>query len=118
MNIIFDTGNIEAIKNNNIVLELDTFYLKQLDKTTTAYCVIDNIKLTDFDKIDHNQTLHANAIAAYKNQEFKLCQDLLAHLSGAFNGELDSFYSELNQRIQKLLDNPVDNWTSIVIKSE
>lgn len=118
MNIIFDTENIEAIKNNNVVLELDTFYFTKLDKTTTAYCVIDNIKLTDFDKIEQTQHLHAELIEVYKKKDFKLCQNLLEHLVGAFNGELDSFYSELHKRIQALLDDRPINWDSVIVRED
>ena len=80
MNIIFDTENIDQIKNNNILLELDTFYFAKLHKTSTAYCVVDNIRLTEFDKIEQHQRLHADMISAYKNKDFKLCQDLQEHL--------------------------------------
>jgi hypothetical protein len=117
MNIIFDTVNIEAIKSNNVVLELDTFYFSRLDKTATAYCVIDNIKITDFNKIEQNQRLHAELIAAYKQKDFKLCQDLLEHLIGSLNGELDSFYLELSERVSDLkLKKLSDDWSSIIVR--
>ena len=119
MNIIFDTGNIEAIKNNNIVLELDTFYFSKLDKTATAYCVVDNVKLTDFDKIDQQQQLHVKLLDAYKNKNFELCRDLLEHLIGAFNGEVDSFYNELSNRIDKTICNPLtDDWSFVILRED
>ena len=119
MNIIFDTGNIEAIKNNNIVLELDTFYFAKLDKTATAYCVIDNVKLTDFDKITQHQQLHADLIDAYKNKNFKLCRDLLEHLIGAFNNEVDSFYNEMHKRVNNLSAQPLlTEWSHILVKED
>jgi len=119
MNIIFDTENIEAIKNNNVVLELDTFYFAKSNKTATAYCVIDNIKITDFDKIERNQHLHAKLVEAYKKKNFKLCQDLLEHLVGAFGGEVDSFYQELNQRVQNLLTEELFNdWSGVIVRPE
>lgn len=117
MNIIFDTENIEAIRSNNVVLELDTFYFSQLDKTATAYCVVDNIKLTDFNKIEQNQQLHAELIEAYKRKDFKLCQDLLEHLFGAFNGEVDSFYTEMQQRVHQLKNSELDaDWNGALIR--
>jgi hypothetical protein len=119
MNIIFDTENIEAIKNNNVVLELDTFYFSNIDKTATAYCVVDNIKLTDFDKIEQHQKLHAELISAYKQKDFKLCQDLLEHLVGAFGGELASFYSELSERTCELKTKSLpDDWSSIIVRED
>jgi len=111
MNIIFDTENIELIKNSNVVLELDTFYFSKLEKTTTAYCVVDNIKITDFNIVEQTQRLHAELIDAYKNRNFKLCQNLLDQLSGSFNGEVDSFYNELGNRIKNsMVDNASPSW--------
>jgi len=119
MNIIFDTENINAIKNNNVVLELDTFYFTQLDKTATAYCVVDNIKITDFNKIEQYQKLHAELMAAYKQKDFNLCQALLEHLNGAFGGEVDSFYGELHRRCQLLCNTKLpDNWDSVIIRED
>jgi hypothetical protein len=116
MNIIFDTENIEAIKGNNVVLELDTFYFSQLDKTATAYCVIDNIKLTDFEEIEQNQRLHAELIEAYKKKDFKICQDLIDTLTGSFSGEVDSFYQELQHRLQNLDTYNRENWNPTIIR--
>jgi len=119
MNIIFDTENIEAIKNNNVVLELDTFYFARLNKTATAYCVIDNIKITDFDKVDHNQTLHAELISAYKQKNFKLCQKLLTQLIGAFDGEVDSFYFELEKKTSDLNSKSLPkSWTPVIVRED
>jgi hypothetical protein len=117
MNIIFDTENIEAIKSNNVVLELDTFHFSNLEKTATAYCVVDNIKITDFNKIEQYQKLHAELILAYKQKDFKLCQDLLEHLIGAFGGELDSFYQELQKRVINLINSDLkDDWSNIILR--
>ena len=117
MNIIFDTENIEAIKSNAVVLELDTFYFSKLDKTTTAYCVIDNIKITEFDKITQIKKLHADLIDAYKCKNFKLCQDLIKVLQGSFDSEVDSFYNEIEKRIQNLnVEHSNKNWSSVIKK--
>jgi hypothetical protein len=118
MNIIFDTEDIDAIKNNNVVLELDTFYFARLDKTATAYCVVDNIKITDFDKIEQNQKLHAELIAAYKQKDFKLCQDLLEHLLGSFNGEADSFYIDLIGRIKTVSTDSDSEWSPVICRED
>jgi len=114
MNIIFDTENIEAIKSNAVVLELDTFYFSKLDKTTTAYCVIENIKITDFDKVELIQQTHNQLILAYKEGNFKACHDYILQLTGALNGELDTFYKELSTRIQNI--EPLVEWNPVIIK--
>ena len=119
MHIIFDTENINEIKNSNVLLELDTFYFSNLDRTTTAYCVVENIKIEDFVKIPQLITLHDQLITAYKNQQFKLCVDLIDKLQGSLNGEMDSFYNELVQRIQRLSSTQLaDNWTPVISRTD
>lgn len=119
MHIIFNTENINEIKSNNVLLELDTFYFSNLDQTTTAYCVIENIKIDDFDKILNLTNLHDQLMTSYKNQKFKLCLDLIDNLTGSFGGELDSFYHELVQRIQSLLSTQLaDNWTPVISRND
>jgi hypothetical protein len=116
MNIIFDTQDLEQIKNNNILLELDTFYIPSMDKTTTAFCVIENIKITDFEKAPQIQKLHNQLLSAYKNKEFKLCLDLIESLMGSFNGEIDSFYQTLESRIIDAHNADTVSWSSVILK--
>ena len=119
MNIIFDTENIESIRNNNILLELDTFYFSKIDRTSTAYSVIENIKITDFDKIEKNQKLHADMINSYKNKDFELCQELIQLLLGAFNGEVDSFYDELTRRVSTLQNQTIpQDWNGVITRAD
>lgn len=119
MNIIFDTENLDHIKNNNILLELDTFYISTLKKTTTAFCVVDNVNLTNFDKIPQLQLLHNKLVSAYKNKNFKLCQELADELTGSFDGELDSFYSVLKSRAQQLdSESLADDWTNVIFRED
>jgi hypothetical protein len=40
-------------------------------------------------------------IKNYRAANWKFCEDALEHLQGRWNGEVDSFYSMLSQRIQK-----------------
>jgi hypothetical protein len=119
MNIIFDTENIESIRNNNILLELDTFYFFKIDRLSTAYSVIENIKITDFNKIEKNQKLHADMIKAYKNKDFELCQELIQLLLGAFNGEVDSFYDELTRRVSTLKNQDLSqDWNGVITRAD
>jgi hypothetical protein len=117
MNIIFDVENINELKNNNIVLELDTFYISSLDKSVTAYCVIEHVNIMDFDKLPQAQKLHDELIAAYKSKDFKLCNDLLEVLAGSFNGEMDSFYQELSSRLCNLQSQVLpQDWSSAIAR--
>jgi hypothetical protein len=119
MNIIFNNGDIDLIKSNSVVLELDTFYFPKSNKTVTAYCVIDNIKITDFDKIEQNQNLHATLIDAYKRKDFNLCENLLEHLMGVFDGEIDSFYQDLLKRTADVKSKTSnEDWTPTIIRED
>lgn len=87
------------LKENYIVLELET-----LDKPTgpvTAFCIIDaqSIPIMDITIIDYYKSLHEEFITAYKNKDYTTCLDKMAHLRGAFNGQLDSFYQVITERI-------------------
>lgn len=119
MNIIFDTEHVTSLQNNNVVLELDTFYVPSLDKTVVAHCVVDDVKITDLDKIQYVQNLHNTLMSAYKKKDFKLCLDIIPHLLGAFSGEIDSFYLELSNRIQSLLESQVpEDWSNVIVRDQ
>lgn len=117
MHIIFDIDSIDNIKDNNVLLELDTFYLTKLDQTKTAYCVLENIRIEDLNKIPHLVDLHNQLMSAYKNQQFKHCLNLLPALVGSFNGEVDTFYEDLKTRIVALNDQQLpNNWSPTIVK--
>jgi len=119
MNIIFDAEHVESIKNSNILLELDTFKYSNIEKTTTAYCVIENINILDMGKIAQDQKLHADLITAYKKKDFKLCKELIDVLIGCFDGEVDSFYNELTNRINKIESSEHSNsWNPIIVQPD
>jgi hypothetical protein len=116
MNIIFDTDHIESIKNNNVLLELDTFYFSKLNKTVTAYCVIENVKITDLSAVEQNISLHNQLIEAYKKRDFKLCEDLADSLTGCFNGEVDSFYQDLITRTKTI--DLTSEWNPVIHRED
>lgn len=119
MNIIFDTENINELKSSNVLLELDTFYFSKIDKTATSYCVVENIKIEDLVTVDQTLSLHDQMIQSYKNQQFDLCQQLIQQLLGQLGGELDSFYHELQKRIQQLSAQDLPHsWTGVLVNHQ
>lgn len=119
MNIIFNTEDLDNIKNNNILFELDTFYFPKLNQTRTAYCVIENLKINDFVKILHIQQTHCELMDAYKNKHFEKCIQLAESLENSLDGELDSFYQEIKNRAQQLNQTILpDDWTGIILKND
>ena len=104
MNIIFG-DSINTIPNNYVVLELDTF--KHVDgSTSVAYCVVEKIPLTDFNKLDAYRQVHADLIANYKLQQWVYCEHAIEGLMGKWNSELDSFYINLLARVLDYKQNP------------
>jgi hypothetical protein len=115
MNIIFGAA-IDHVPNSYTVLELDTFRLAD-GSTSTAYCVVEKIPLADFDKLDAYRRVHSDLIANYKLQEWTYCKHAIEGLMGKWNGELDSFYSNLLLRVIDYQQTPPSkNWDGYMIK--
>jgi hypothetical protein len=118
MNIIFGTEMAKKAQNRYTVLELDTFNLLPTDEVITAYCLVETIPLEEMPAVESIKDLHANLMTEYRKRNWKYCEDAIAHLTGKWHGELNSFYTELYQRIQTLkqADLPKD-WTGCVDKT-
>lgn len=97
MHIITDSEAAEKLKENYTVLELETF--EKNGHRVTAYCVVPEIPILELPLLDHHKQLHADFIAEYNKGNFKYCEDAVEHLRGKFNGDLDSFYDIIIQKI-------------------
>jgi hypothetical protein len=116
MNIIFGDA-IKEIPDSFTVLELDTFNLITEGRTATAYCVVEKIPLVEFDKLDAYKKVHADLIENYRRREWTYCEHAIEGLMGKWNGELDSFYTDLLLRVQQhQLTEPPADWTGTRIK--
>jgi hypothetical protein len=116
MNIIFG-DSINEIPDSFTVLELDTFRLVSEGRTATAYCVIEKIPLADFDKLEAYKKVHADLVENYRRREWTYCEHAIEGLMGKWNGELDSFYSDLLLRVQAYRQNPPgDEWDGTRVK--
>jgi len=118
MNIIFGTEMAEQAQQRYTVLELDTFNLLPTDEVITAYCIVEAIPIEEMPAIESLKNLHTNLMAEYRKRNWRYCEDAIAHLTGKWQGDLNSFYIELNQRIQSLKqqDLPPD-WTGRLDKT-
>lgn len=115
MNIILGKENAEVVDDRYVVLELDQIWIDGTDKPITAYCLVDNMQLADALTMDQFRDLHNNLMKNYRLQNWKYCQDALEHLTGKWNGQLDSFYSDLGARIEKYKNTSLpDDWTGII----
>jgi len=117
MNIIFGDNVAEHAREKYTVLELDTFKFKET--TATAYAVVEQIPLQEMGIVSELLELHTNLMREYHGRNWKYCEDAIEHLNGKWNGELDTFYSELSERIQTLKTQSLDDsWTGIILRSE
>jgi hypothetical protein len=115
MHIIFGKDN--EIDSKYTLLELDTFYFNSIDQVQTAYCVIDNVPINDLPKLQSMKKLHADLMENYKKQDWNYCLQAIEHLMGSWGHELDTFYNELLNRIEKYSKkDPESAWSSIIVK--
>jgi hypothetical protein len=112
MNIIFGLESVTALEGRYTVLELDTFVLRPTDEVVTAYCLVETIPIQEMPAIDNLKEQHRNLMAEYRKRNWKYCEDAIAHLTGKWGGELDSFYTELYQRVLTLKHQDLpESWT-------
>ena len=117
MNIILGRENVEHAQEKYTVLELDTLLINGAADPVTAYCLIEQIPIDQISNIDQFRDLHNNLMTNYRKRNWKYCEDAIEHLRGKWGGELDSFYTEMNQRIAQLKQQVLDDsWTGTIIK--
>jgi hypothetical protein len=97
MHIILGTEAAERLKENYTVLELDTFTAN--NQSVTAFCVVSEVPITDLPNLEHHRQLHADFIEEYKKGNYTYCINAVEHLKGKFNGDMDSFYDIVIDRI-------------------
>jgi hypothetical protein len=117
MYIIYDPETVNELKNDKryVLLELDTFNHPKHPKPITAYCVIDQIPLSEIGQITAYLTWHQELIDDYKCKNWENCLRTIPMLMGHFNSEVDSFYQTLEQRIKTLIENPPQSsWDGVL----
>jgi hypothetical protein len=116
MNIIFGDA-IHNVPDSYTVLELDTFRLAD-GSQSTAYCVVEKIPLADFDKLEAYKKVHDDLLTYYRAREWTYCEHAIEGLMGKWNGELDSFYSNLLLRVMEYKQTPPDEvWDGCLIRN-
>ena len=100
MNIIFGKKNADLLREQYLLLELETFDVA--GSPLECYCLIDtgSIPINELNTLRHYTDLHGIFVNNLKNKNYKLCNDLLPHLQGKFGGSLDSFYYVIAERIK------------------
>lgn len=118
MNIIF--GDIpHEMAQTHTVLELDTFRLMPSQTVLKTWCVVDNVPLTEFSRLEHNKIIHQQLIEHYRQRHWDYCRSAIFSLTGCWNGELDSFYEHLSSRVEQLSQLELDdNWDYALVKND
>ena len=113
MNILLGSAVSDEIKERYICLPLDTFYIKSLDQTETAYCIIENVPILEMMAVENDVDLHNQLINQYQQMDWEFCKQAIQQLMGRWDGEIDTFYADLLERVNAEKD---DNWSPIIVK--
>ena len=118
MNIIFGKAQVEALPENKfIVLELDQIRYGEHGRPDSAYCIVEHVPIVELPDVEHNAKLHKQLILSYRQREWQNCYNLIEGLRCKWGGELDSFYTDLYQRVQQFETQELDeSWTGIITK--
>ena len=100
MHIVLTKAIADELSAKYTVLELDT--MPHPDGPVPAYCVLPMEQIVmEMSSLEHNVKLHQQLVDAIKINNTKLATDLCDILLGKFGGELDSFYQEIKNRVEK-----------------
>ena len=115
MNIIFKK-NLTVIDQKYTVLDLDTFSLPD-GSVHTACCILENIPINELSITENLKELHANLILNYRQRDWNYCKQAIEQLMGKWNGEVDTFYTELSARIAGYVEQePPKEWNGIILR--
>lgn len=101
MYIVLGREVADKLDPNYTILELETF--ESNNTPVTAFCVINEIPVSELPGLDRNKQLHSAFINEYNQGNFNNCVVIAEGLRGKFNGELDSFYEIILDRINSTL---------------
>jgi|688.fasta_scaffold04987_20 hypothetical protein len=116
MQIIFGRKALELIGIDSAytLLELDTIQPSPDHESEPSYCVLTNVPLTEIHLLEQKNKMHNDMLTFYRSQQWDECEDLIKLLRGSWNGEIDSFYDELLQRMQQYRSQPPEtNWDAV-----
>lgn len=114
MNIILGESSLSQLGDKYTVLKLDKVTMGS-SAPIQAYCVIDVIPLDELPKTEKLKALHTSLMDEYYKRNWSFCEDAVSHLTGAWNGAMDSFYSNLLSRITTYKHTEPDTgWSGVV----
>jgi hypothetical protein len=115
MNIIFG-DSIKYIPDSFTCLELDTFRVPG-SEPMLSWCVVEKVPLNEYPLLDAHKIIHADLIRYYREQQWNYCEQAIQGLMGKWGGELDSFYTDLLQRVVHFKQHePAEDWDYVLVK--
>jgi hypothetical protein len=115
MNIIFKEALPQDTEKYTI-LELDTFVMPD-GARHTAYCVVENVPIMELGQLMANKDMHAKLIENYAKQNWNFCEQAIEQLAGKWGGEVDTFYQDLQKRVQDLKEKTLtQDWSPVIHK--
>lgn len=118
MHIIFGKEQLRGIDDKFTILKLDTIRMMPQARETDTFCVVENIPFTDCVRIEEMKNLHENLLVNYYKKDWNYCEQAIQHLLGFWGGELDTFYTELQNRISNFKNQaPDDDWDGVIEKT-
>lgn len=118
MNIIFGKENLPTVDEKYTILELDTIRILPVNQIVTAYCLVDAIPILNMPKAESMKNLHENLLVNYRKRDWNYCTQALEHLIGYWGADMDSYYTSLNQRIAKYIEqDPGESFDGIIEKT-
>ena len=118
MNIIFGEEQASKLAEKFTVLELDTFKLGINGPEITAFCVVEQIPISEFPISDQLKIMHSNLLENYRQRQWNYCEQMIKKLRGSWGEELDTFYDEVQRRISEFkMQAPASDWTPVILKS-
>ena len=118
MNIIF--GDIpQPVADRYTVLELDLVRFMPANQCVQAWCVVETVPMEELGRMDSNRKMHQDLMAQYRQRNWAFCGQAITALLGQWNGELDTFYHHLLNRVSEYqLNPPAAEWDGALIKFE
>lgn len=119
MNILLETQITPDIRDKHILLELDTFRTGPGSDTVTAWCLVDPVDPAGMIIMDQFVDLHGNLMPNYRLRHWNYVEQAIGHLLGKWDGQLDSFYRDLQSRVVSLQESdPGPDWDGIIDRSQ
>lgn len=117
MHIIFGKEQADELSNKYTVLELDTFQFGKSGPVVTAYCTIETVPLEELATLESTKNQHRDLMINYNLKNWSACLNAIKELQGKWLGELDTFYQDLENRVQGyVIMPPPEDWSPIIQK--